>query len=315
MATIPEKAAILMEHLVTHDGNGGHGYSQYSRNGDGSIEIVRIDGQDVEIAGGDRDCSSACISCYEALGVDCGGATYTGNMRSCMVKSGNFVWKPMSWSARTGDIYLNEENHAAMCISPYGSARGDLLAQFSISEKGTVDGKEGDQTGRESNIKPYYNYPWDGKLHYVGEGGSSKPSTGGSSSSGKAKWQTAYGDPNWWGPKMCRGVQGQLGTPVDGYLGGQAKSNKTYFWAVDGGVKYGSSGSTAVRRLQQGLIAAGYSCGSSGVDGHYGRDTIRAHQRWLKAEGYYTGEIDGYHGTATNCAVCMALADGAYERL
>ena len=30
--------------------------------------------------------------------------------------------------------------------------------------------------------------------------------------------------------------------------------------------------------------------------------------------GYYTGEVDGYHGTATNFAVCRALSEGFYEK-
>ena len=303
MATIPEKAALLMEHLVTHDGNGGHGYSQYSRNGDGTIEVVRVAGQSVTIAGGDRDCSSAVISCYTALGVDCGGATYTGNMRSCMTRSGNFVWKPMSWSARTGDIYLNEAHHAAMCISPYGSKRGDLLAQFSISEKGTIDGKEGDQTGYESNIKPYYNYPWDGKLHYVGKGSSSKPSSGAS----KPKWQTAYGDPNWFGPKMAKAFVTQLLGGKDDFLSKQSTADKCAFWAVSGGVEYGAGGSDTIRVLQRKLGVK--------VDGYYGEKTILAHQRWLKKLGYYTGALDGYHGTQTNVAMCKTLAASAYKKL
>mgnify|MGYP006922428584 CR=1 FL=1 len=32
--------------------------------------------------------------------------------------------------------------------------------EFSISETGGIDGAEGDQTGRESLIRPYYSYPW-----------------------------------------------------------------------------------------------------------------------------------------------------------
>lgn len=298
MATIPEKAAMLMEHLVTHDGDSGHGYSQYSRNGDGSIEVVRIDGESVSIAGGDRDCSSAVISCYTALGVDCGGATYTGNMRSCMTKTGNFEWKPMSWSAKVGDIYLNEVHHAAMCISPYGSARGDLLAQFSISEKGTIDGKEGDQTGYESNIKPYYDYPWDGKLHYVG---------GGAHEAGEAQQSSIFGDENWWGPKMAREFIRQLTGGADSFLSGQAVEDKEAFWAVSGGVEYGSGGSDAVRALQRALGVE--------ADGYYGAKSIRAHQERLKAAGYYKGEVDGYHGTQTNVAVCKALKAKWYEGL
>ena len=307
VATTAERAALLMEHLVTHDGYPGHGYSQYSRDGDGTIEVVRVDGDDVTIAGGDRDCSSAVISCYRALGVDVGGATYTGNMRRCMVSTGNFAWKPQgTWSARVGDIYLNEAHHAAMCISPYGSARGDLLAQFSISERGTIDGAEGDQTGYESNIKPYYDYPWDGKIHYVGPDEPAPPG-------GSEPWQTAFGDPNWLGPLMVTELQSQLGTVADGVISGQTTSNKTFFWAVSGGVGYGDGGSDAVLELQGRLLARGYD--PNGLDRHYGRGCIGAHQRALADAGYYPGAIDGYHGTQTNAAVCRALADGWYRTL
>lgn len=303
MATIPEKAALLMEHLCTHDGYPGHGYSQYSRNGDGTLEIVRIDGQDVRIAGGDRDCSSAVISCYTALGVDCGGATYTGNMRSCMTRTGNFEWRPQSsgYSAKVGDIYLNEIHHAAMCISPYGSARGDLLAQFSISEKGTIDGAEGDQTGYESNIKPYYSYPWDGKLHYVGGSSTTAPS------SGSAQNASKFGDANWFGPKMAREFIKQTTGGTDDYLSGQARSDKRAFWAVTGGVEYGDGGSDAIRWLQ-GKVGAT-------ADGYYGAKSIKAHQDKLKQAGYYSGKVDGYHGTATNAAMCRALEAGWYASL
>ena len=88
-----------MEHLVTHDGDGGHGYSQGSnRWGNGVLETLEIDGRSYRFAGGDRDCSSGVISAYEAAGVDCGGATYTGNMRARLCGTGNFEWKPMSYT-------------------------------------------------------------------------------------------------------------------------------------------------------------------------------------------------------------------------
>lgn len=173
-----ERAAQIMEHLVSCN---RHGYSQYSRNGDGGSEMITLsDGSNVTIATGDRDCSSAVIDAYRSAGVDVGGATYTGNMRSCMCGTGNFEWMPMSYTAQRGDIYLNEVNHTAMCTS----AVPDMLAEFSISENGTIDGVEGDQTGYESHIRTYYDYPWNGILRYIGEGASSKPSFGGSQSSG-----------------------------------------------------------------------------------------------------------------------------------
>lgn len=288
-----------MEHLVTHNGYPGHGYSQYSRNGDGTIEIVNIDGQDIQIAGGDRDCSSAVISCYTALGVNCGGATYTGNMRACMTGSGNFKWvqRPTSYSAQPGDIYLNERHHAAMCISPYGSARGDLLAQFSISEKGTIDGAEGDQTGRESNIKAFYDYPWDGDLVYIG-GDAEAPAV-------DSSWATAYGDPNWFGPRMCRAWQEQRGTSADGVMSGQSKVDAGAFWAVSGGVTYENNGVSELVRSVQAFVGAN-------VDGYYGKNSIMAVQRRL-CEWGYTVDVDGYHGTATNCALCRSLFDGKWR--
>ena len=167
--TYQERAAQVMEHLVGHDGDTpGHGYSQYSRLGDGGIETITLsDGSRVTIATGDRDCSSAVIdACEAALPGSTGGATFTGNMRECFLSTGLWEWHPMGdgYIARRGDVYLNEYAHTAMCKS----ASPDMLMQFSISENGTIDGREGDQTGWESNTRVYYSYPWDGKLVYVG---------------------------------------------------------------------------------------------------------------------------------------------------
>lgn len=167
MANINEVAAQIMEHLVTHS---GHGYTQAARWGNGKTESVTIDGKVYTFAGGDRDCSSAIISAYKAAGLNV-NATYTGNMRKGFLDTGMFEWKPMTFSAQRGDIYLNEGAHTAMCVSPYGSAKGDLLAEFSISENGTIYGKEGDQTGRESLVRAYYDYPWNGILHFKGGSG------------------------------------------------------------------------------------------------------------------------------------------------
>lgn len=160
---LKEIAVQLMEHLCNHD---WHGYSQVSRYGDGEGTCpVTIGGKTYYLEQGDRDCSSGVITAFEAAGISCGGATYTGNMRSCMVGTGNFRWHPMSdgYIAQRGDVYLNESDHTAMCIS----AVPDMLAEFSISETGGIDGAEGDQTGRESYIHDYYDYPWDGILECI----------------------------------------------------------------------------------------------------------------------------------------------------
>lgn len=171
MAQPNDIAATLMEHLCNHD---WHGYDQTRRWGDGEGYCpVEIDGRVYNLFQGDRDCSSAVSECWQralegtpyAGKLD--GATYTGNMRSAFLASGLFEWKPMSFTAQRGDVYLNEGNHTAMCVSVVP----DMLAEFSLNEKdGITGGQVGDQTGRESSIHAYYDYPWDGILHYVGPG-------------------------------------------------------------------------------------------------------------------------------------------------
>ena len=84
----------------------------------------------------------------------------------------------MSFSASRGDIYLNETHHTAMCLDGgndgvYGA---DMLGEFSSSETGGIYGESGDQTGGESIIHGYYDYPWNGILHYNGKADSSSPS-------------------------------------------------------------------------------------------------------------------------------------------
>ena len=174
VVTKKEVAALIMRHLCTHN---AHGYTQdmSGRQGTGT-ETIDIYGVKYTIKSGDRDCSSAVISAYEAAGISCGGATYTGNMRKCMTGTGNFVWRSMKFIAQMGDTYLNEKSHTAMCLS----AEPDVLMEFSINEKGTaLGGKTGDQkqSGEydegyghgESHLALYYDYPWDGILQCVNE--------------------------------------------------------------------------------------------------------------------------------------------------
>ena len=175
VVTKKEVAALIMKHYCIHD---RHGYTQDMalRNGGKETETIDIYGKKYTIPAGDFDCSSAVINSYEAAGISCGGATYTGNMRQCMVKSKNFAWRSMNFIAQMGDSYLNEKNHTAMCLS----AEPDVLMEFSINEKGTATGgKPGDQLqkgeydqayGRgESHLKLYYDYPWNGILQCINE--------------------------------------------------------------------------------------------------------------------------------------------------
>lgn len=117
---------------------------------------------------GDYDCSSAVISALEHAGIPAktNGATYTGNMYFVLTKLGfgditNSVNLSTGSGLKKGDILLNHIHHVAVYI-------GDgLVAQASINEKGrATGGVPGDQTGYETNIKGYYNYPWDCVLRY-----------------------------------------------------------------------------------------------------------------------------------------------------
>lgn len=311
-----EAFAQVMEHLVSHDGGGGHGYSQANRMGDGTTETICLsDGTTVTIAGGDRDCSSAVVTALRAVGVNTFGASYTENMREQLLKTGLFGWRKMGVkSAQRGDIYLNEKCHTAVCVSPYGSARGDLLAQFSISEKGTVTGTKGDQTGRESNIKAYYSYPWDGTLYWLGDG----KTLNGSNTEVADNTVPSLGDTRYFGPKMAKELQRQLGTTADGVISGQWPANERYLWACDRGViEYvkGGVGSNAVRALQDKVGCKVYPVVGGVQARQMGSGTVFKHQQWLIAQGISCGSsgADGYQGRDTNVAIGQALVKQLYR--
>lgn len=311
-----EAFAQVMEHLVSHDGGGGHGYSQANRMGDGTTETICLsDGTTVTIAGGDRDCSSAVVTALRAVGVNTFGASYTGNMREQLLKTGLFGWRKMGVkSAQRGDIYLNEKCHTAVCVSPYGSARGDLLAQFSISEKGTVTGTKGDQTGRESNIKAYYSYPWNGTLYWLGDG----KTLNGSNTEVADNTVPSLGDTRYFGPKMAKELQCQLGTTADGVISGQWPANERYLWACDRGViEYvkGGVGSNAVRALQDKVGCKVYPVVGGVQARQMGSGTVFKHQQWLIAQGISCGSsgADGYQGRDTNVAIGQALVKQLYR--
>ena len=169
-------AAQVMEHLCACP---EHGYSQpgrYGTPGAGDC-AVETEAGTLYVRKGDRDCSSAvCEAWRKALSMTehadaLDGATYTGNMRRAFEGSGLFEWRGMDFTAQRGDVYLNERDHTAMCLDsgngdgPYGY---DCLGEFSLAETGGIDGDPGDQTDGESSIHGYYDFPWDGILHYVG---------------------------------------------------------------------------------------------------------------------------------------------------
>lgn len=172
-----EAAALCMEHLADHD---WHGYTQGGgRWGDGEgVCPVETPIGTCYVEQGDRDCSAGVVSAYEAAGISCGGATWTGDALECMLTSGNFRVHYMrggylcddGYTAQRGDCYLAHNDslqHMAMCISQ----TPDMLAEFYISENGTIYGEVGDQTGWEARRAPFYYGPWDYVLECIVDGG------------------------------------------------------------------------------------------------------------------------------------------------
>ena len=73
-------------------------------------------------------------------------------------------------------------------------------------------------------------------------------------------------------------------------------------------LKKGSTGS-AVVTMQTMLIACGYSCGASGADGDFGKNTLAAVTAFQEANGL---EVDGIYGSLTRAALEKAY-DGASD--
>ena len=150
-----------------------NGYSWEPRHGeDGKgVKTLTIDGKKYSYDRGSWDCSSSVIKAWQ-LAIQytpykgkLDGATFTGNMREVFTASGLFQWKPMSFIASRGDLYLNEAQHVAMCQSQYP----DVMSEFCINENGDVyGGLPGDQTGGEAAINPFRE-EFDGILHYNGK--------------------------------------------------------------------------------------------------------------------------------------------------
>ncbi|MFT8649965.1 MAG: NlpC/P60 family protein [Bifidobacterium psychraerophilum] len=112
--------------------------------------------------GGEADCSSLVIHCLREAGFDTGNASYTGDMSAALTARG-WVRLPNNGNPQAGDILLNDADHVAVYLG------GGQLAQASYDENHRASGgASGDQTGHETNVSPYYNFPWNCFLRYTG---------------------------------------------------------------------------------------------------------------------------------------------------
>lgn len=138
-----------VDYAIRIANNNKHGYDQYGR------------------WGPDYDCSSLIISAWNdgaGIPVKAAGASYTGNMKNAFVKCGFKAIEARQSLPLIlkGDVLLNEKHHTCMAIG------GGQIVQASISENGTITGRDGDQTGREIATAPLYvpKYKWDYVLRY-----------------------------------------------------------------------------------------------------------------------------------------------------
>lgn len=105
--------------------------------------------------GGETDCTAlASWCCWQAGYIPKPPTdTYSGNIVGRLMNHG-FYPVPLS-SRQRNDVLVAVGHHAAIYL-------GDgFLGQASIDENGNISGgRPGDQTGMETNIRPYYSYPW-----------------------------------------------------------------------------------------------------------------------------------------------------------
>jgi len=282
------------------------GYSQSPRWGtDGpQVTVTLSDGEQATVRAGSYDCSSSIITAYSAVGVGCGDASYTGNMRPEMTGTGSFIWHDMGdgYSARKGDIYLNTSHHTAMCqtLDSADPAQEDLLSQFRINERGTATGGQyGDQTGGESRIQSYYNYPWNGKLVYTGpERDGATQDTSNASGGSVTYGGGALDVDGYWGAATIVKLQQRFGTPADGIV-----STQSSYWASrNPGLTSGwqwVSESAAKRAGGSQLITQLQSWLGVGADGLIGSQTISALQSRMGTP------VDGTISTESLCVMEM----------
>ena len=250
------------------------GYSWEERYG-AKPETWTVDGVTFKINVGDYDCASSSITAWDKAltGTKYAGvltkASTTRDMRRVFVNSGLFEWKPISFIASPGDLYLNEENHVAICQQQVP----DELSEFSWGDNGAYGNKRGDQSGFESRVNPFYDYEpdgWDGILHYNGKADTvaPEPSPQPESQPKPAKLKVD----GIMGKLTISELQRQLGVNVSG------KMDKATIKALQRklGVKVDGIYGTQTKKALQKMLGVKQ-------DGYVGAITVKALQRALNA--------------------------------
>nr|DAX40659.1 MAG TPA: N acetylmuramidase [Caudoviricetes sp.] len=264
--------------------------------------------------GGETDCSALVIGVLKYRGFDVGGATYTGNMARELTAHGWVMLDP-GVDKQRGDILLHHANHVAVYI-------GDgKLAQASIDERGEIAGGQSGDQADETNVRSYYDYPWDCVLRYTGGDTESVSTYGGGSE---------Y-NPNGYGEDYVRNVQAMLiqqgydlgADGADGILGAKTFEAIKRFQADHGGLEVdGIPGPQTKAALE------GYSTTPTAVvypelevDGYWGSKTTEMLQGVIGAtmgdNGIITSQAESNRGILAGCTsgwefVADDAAQGSY---
>lgn len=242
--------------------------------------------------GGETDCSAMVILTCEQTGLLPGnnirnriGATYTANMRANFQSRG---WRVLSnlpvAQLQPGDVLLNHNHHTAMYVG------NGQIAQASIDEQGNIAGGEaGNQPGKETVVRPYYNYPWNCVLRFDGTAQPATPAPpmppatpglltvdGVIGSASAKKLQAILGLPQTGVIDMrtFTALQTRVGAPYrDGIASNQNAAAIAAHWPALKSFTIGAGGSPSVKSLQARI----------GVeeDGELGPMTARAFQTHL----------------------------------
>lgn len=160
MASIAQFVA-RMRYLCDTEDNGGVGYAQDRR-----LAVY---------PGGAADCSSIVDNALQwggfRTGTDVAGTFWTGNMVRLLSERGWNVLTPGAQPLMLGDILVAEGHHTAVCVGA-----GQIAEANINSWGGTTDDDDGDQTGQETRVADYYDYP-SGWTHVLRWGGSHDDST------------------------------------------------------------------------------------------------------------------------------------------